>query len=175
MQCIKIKRRTGKKHLTESYRIVKQVPLRDSDDALHVNWCEVTITDASQKQIYRNAWVTTHDITPQNVQSIVAAGRARWKIENENNNVLKNHGYHFEHNFSHGKKYLANLLTTLNLLAFLLHIVLDFLDEVYREIRSSMPSRRTFFEQVRTLLQVIPFDSWEHFMAFMLDGQKKNT
>ena len=175
VQCIEIKRRTGKKHLTESYRIVKQVPLRDSDDALHVNWCEVTITDASQKQIYRNAWVTTHDITPQNVQSIVAAGRARWKIENENNNVLKNHGYHFEHNFSHGKKYLANLLTTLNLLAFLLHIVLDFLDEVYREIRSSMPSRRTFFEQVRTLLQVIPFDSWEHFMAFMLDGQKKNT
>jgi len=66
-------------------------------------------------------------------------------------------------------------LTTLNLLAFLLHIVLDFLDEVYREIRSSMPSRRTFFEQVRTLLQVIPFDSWEHFMAFMLDGQEKNT
>lgn len=95
------------------------------------------------------------------------------RLQNENNNVLKNHGYHFEHNFSHGKKYLANLLATLNLLAFLLHIALDFLDEVYREIRSSMPSRRTFFEQVRTLLQVIPFDSWEHFMIFMLDGQGK--
>ena len=81
VQCIEIKRRTGKKHLTECYRIVNQVPLRDSDDALHVNWCEVTITDASQKQMYRNAWVTTHDITPQNVQSIVAAGRVRWKIE----------------------------------------------------------------------------------------------
>ena len=55
----------------------------------------------------------------------------------------------------------------------MLHITLGFLDEVYCEIRSSMPSRRTFFEQVRTLLQVMPFDSWEHFMIFMLDGQEK--
>lgn len=158
VQTLDITRWTGKKRLTEHYRFVKQVPLRDSDDA--------------QKVIYRNAWVTTHDITPENVQIIVTAGRARWKIENENNNVLKNHGYHFEHNFSHGKKHLANLLATLNVLAFLLHTALDYLDQVYRKIRTSLPSRRTFFEQVRTLLQMIPFDNWEHFMMFMLDGQE---
>ena len=91
---------------------------------------------------------------------------------NENNNVLKNHGYHFEHNFSHGKKYLANLLATLNLLAFLLHTALECLDKIYSKIRSSLPSRRTFFEQLRTLLQIIPFESWDHFMVFMLDGQE---
>jgi hypothetical protein len=28
----------------------------------------------------------------------------------ENNNVLKNHGYRFDHNFAHGKQYLSNLL-----------------------------------------------------------------
>jgi len=173
VQTLEITRWTGKKRLTESYRFVKQVPLRDSDDALHVNWCEVTIMDDAKKLIYRNAWATTHDITPQNVQIIVAAGRARWKIENENNNILKNHGYHFEHNYSHGNKHLANLLATLNLLAFLLHTALDCLDEVYHNVRRSLPSRRTFFEQVRTLLQVIPFDSWEHFMMFMLDAQEK--
>jgi len=172
VQTLNITRWTGKKHLTEHYRFVKQVPLRDSDDALHVNWCEVTISDDAQKVIYRNAWVTTHDITPENVQIIVAAGRSRWKIENENNNVLKNHGYHFEHNFSHGKKYLANLLATLNVLAFLLHTAMSYLDEIYRKTRTSLPSRRTFFEQVRTLLQLIPFDNWEHFIMFMLDGQE---
>ena len=31
-------------------------------------------------------------------------GRARWKIENETFNTLKNQGYHFEHNYGHGKK-----------------------------------------------------------------------
>lgn len=173
VQTFETTRWTGKKRITERYRFVKQVPLRDSDDALHVNWCEVTISDDAQKLIYRNAWVTTHDITPQNVHIIVAAGRARWKIENENNNVLKNHGYHFEHNFSHGNQHLANLLATLNVLAFLLHTVLDYLDEAYHKVSSSSPSRRTLFEQIRTLLQFIPFDNWEHFMSFMLEGQEK--
>jgi hypothetical protein len=79
----------------------------------------------------RKPWATTHVITDDNVEQIAAAGRCRWKIENENNNVLKNHGYHFEHNFGHGKLYLANFLTTLNLLAFLLHTTLDWLDVYY--------------------------------------------
>jgi len=37
-------------------------------------------------------------------------GRARWKVENENNNVLKTKGYHIEHNFGHGNQHLASLL-----------------------------------------------------------------
>ena len=172
VQTVEATRWTGKQRITECYRFINHVPLRDSDDALHVNWCEVTLKDSNQKVTYRNAWVTTHEITPQNVQGIVAAGRARWKIENENNNVLKNHGYHFEHNFSHGKQHLANLLTTLNLLAFLLHTALEWMDEAYRKVRHSLPSRRTFFEQLWTVLQLIPFNSWEHFIIFMLDGQK---
>ena len=48
------------------------------------------------------------------------AGRARWKIENENNNVLKTKGYHLDHNFGHGKKHLSSLLLTMNLLAVFL-------------------------------------------------------
>lgn len=47
------------------------------------------------------------------------------KIENENNNVLKNHGYHFDHNFGHGQQHLANLMATLVPLAYLLHTTLD--------------------------------------------------
>lgn len=54
-----------------------------------------------------------HTLDEHNVIEMVAAGRARWKIENENNNVLKNHGYHFEHNFAHGKQQLANFLAFL--------------------------------------------------------------
>ena len=33
-----------------------------------------------------------------------ACGWARWKIENETFNVLKNNGYNPEHNFGHGKQ-----------------------------------------------------------------------
>lgn len=55
---------------------------------------------------------------------IVRAGRARWKIENENNNTLKTKGYHLEHNFGHGKNHLSEALATLNILAFLFHTLL---------------------------------------------------
>lgn len=160
----------GKRRLHDTYRYVNQIPLRDSDDALLVNWCELTTTDDADQILFRNAWATSHRIGQDNVQAIAAAGRARWKIENEGNNVLKNHGYRFEHNFGHGKQHLANLLTTMILLAYLVHTALDFLDTSYRSVRALLPSRRTFFEHLRALLLYLPFDHWDHLMAFMLDG-----
>ena len=75
--------------------------------------------------MYKNAWATSHTIDDKTVISIASAGRARWKIENENNNVLKNQGYHFDHNFGHGKQHLSNLLATLMILAYLFHTTLD--------------------------------------------------
>ena len=173
VQTLEQSRWNGKQRLTERYRYLNQVPLRNSDDALMVNWCEVTILNAKQEVVYRNAWATSHAIDEHNVIDMVAAGRARWKIENENNNVLKNHGYHFEHNFAHGKQHLSNFLATLNLLAFLAHTALEWLDEAYRAVRHAAPSRRTFFEQFRTLLQFMPFDNWQHLMRFMLYGENK--
>ncbi|MDP2902500.1 MAG: hypothetical protein Q8N96_05275 [Methylovulum sp.] len=164
----------GKQRLTGRYRYVNQVPLRDSDDALMVNWCEVTITNAKQDLVYRNAWATSHTIDEHNIAQIIAAGRARWKIENENNNnVIKNHGHHFEHNFGHGKQHLSNFLATLNLLAFLTHTAPEWLDEAYLAVRRAAPSRRAFFENLRTLLQFIPFDNWQQLMQFMLDAEMK--
>ncbi|MBS3952273.1 MAG: ISNCY family transposase, partial [Methylomicrobium sp.] len=64
-------------------------------------------------------------------------------------------------------------LATLNLLAFLTHTVLEWLDEAYRAVRNAAPSRRTFFEQFRILLQFMPFDNWQHLMRFMLYGENQ--
>jgi hypothetical protein len=36
-------------------------------------------------------------------------------------------------------------------------------------VRALLPSRRTFFEHLRALLQYLPFDGWEHLMNFMLN------
>jgi len=56
------------------------------------------------------------------------------------------------------------------LLAYLTHTALDWLDERYHAIRAILPSRRTFFEHMRALIQYIFFDSWDQLMGFMLDG-----
>jgi len=80
---------------------------------------------------------------------IVEDDRTRWKIENENNNVLKTKGYHLKHNFGHGKKHLSSLLLTFNLLAFLFHTVLEIMNEKYKLIRDELPTRKTFFDDIR--------------------------
>lgn len=161
---------TGKERLIDTYRYVLQVPLRDSDDALLVNWCELTTTTPTGKVVYINAWITSHPIADETVVATAVAGRSRWKIENENNNVLKTKGYHFEHNYGHGRRHLAALLATMILLAYLCHTVLDWMDERYQAVRAILPSRRTFFEHLRALLQYLPFTHWEQLMAFMLDA-----
>jgi len=167
------KRWTGKTHLIDTYRFVNQVPLRDGEDAHMVNWCELTTTLPDGTTVYKNAFATNFEISRNNVKQIIADGRARWKIENENNNILKNRGYHLEHNFGHGNKYLSQLMPTLNLLAFLFHTVLEMIDEKYGLIRSDLPTRQTFFDDIRALTRYIYFENWDAILTFMLHGLQR--
>ena len=146
------------------------MPLRDDDDALLVNWCEITVTRADGKQLYKNAFATDHWITDQTVAAIVLSGRTRWKVENENNNTLKTKGYNLEQNFGHGKQHLASLLATFNLLSFLFHTLLELLDDNYRWLRQHLPTRKTFFDDLRALTRYLLFESWEHLLTFMIEG-----
>jgi len=169
VSALSIERRQGKRTYTDTYRFVNQVPLRDGDDALKVNGCELTTTRDDDKATYHNAFATNHPITSANVAEIVRAGRARWKVENENNNTLKTKGYHLSHNFGHGKQHLSALLASLNLLAFLFHTLLDLLDSSYQRLRRFLP-RKVFFDDLRALTRYLCFDSWEALMAFMIKG-----
>jgi hypothetical protein len=169
VQTLRIERRHGKRSYTDTYRFVSQVPLRDGNDALEVNWCELTTTRQDGKVVYQNAFATNHAITAANVAEVVGAGRTRWKVENENNNTLKTKGYNLTHNFGHGKQHLSALLATLNLLAFLFHTLLELLDSSYQCLRQFLP-RKTFFDDLRALTRYLCFDSWEALMAFMIKG-----
>ena len=164
------KRWTGKRNEIDTYRYVGTVPLRDTDDALLVNWCEITTRTEEGKILYRNAFATSLAIDDVNVAAVVASGRARWKIENENNNTLKTKGYHFEHNFGHGQQFLSSLMATLILLAYLLHTLLDLMDDKFCLLRQKLPSRRRLFDDMKALTTYLCFDSWEHLLAFMLEG-----
>ena len=160
----------GKHTIYDHYRLMNQLPLRDSDDATMVNWCEIKSVRDDGKILYFNTFVTDYAVSIKNVAEIVAAGRSRWKIENENNNTLKTKGYHFEHNFGHGKKNLSSVLATLILLAFLFHTVLDHVDKLYQLLRSVLSSRQMFFDDVRALTRYICFESWQQMLEFMLRG-----
>jgi hypothetical protein len=111
----------------------------------------VTIADASGKIAYNSAFVTSLPVTHQTVAEIVACARARWKIENEGFNVLKNNGYHLEHNFGHGKQNLAMMFAAMNLLAFAFHTTCDCLEALWIKARQAKRARKRLFEHIRTI------------------------
>ena len=65
------------------------------------------------------SWVTDLELTAGSVEKVMRGGRARWKIENETFNTLKNQGYQLEHNFGHGQQHLSVVFAMLMLLAVL--------------------------------------------------------
>ena len=152
------------------YHWANGVPLTEEEGALKVNWCELIVTDGAGKELYHNSFITDWELHADNVAGWVAAGRARWKIENENNNVLKTKGYHLEHNFGHGKQHLAALLLTMNLLAFGLHTLLEVSDGSYQLIRTKVGARQKFFEHLRTLTTYLHFGTWAALLDFMMQG-----
>ncbi len=165
----------GRKKETDTYRFVNNVPLRDGEDALMVNWCEIHTTKPDGTQVYHNSFVTNHKITKENVTKICTAGRTRWKIENENNNVLKTKGYHLTHNYGHGKNHLSTLFCSMIILSFLFHSIFEVNDHRYRRLRQALPSRETFFEDIRALSRYMCFEGWDELLVFMLSGLKLDT
>lgn len=173
IETLDVRRWTGRRWVVDRYRYVNGVPLKDDKDTLEVNWFELsTIVEKTGQVLFHNSWVTNFVINMENIIQLVIDGRARWKIENENNNVLKTKGYHLEHNFGHGKKYLSQVFLTLNLLAFLMHTVLEIVDAKYRRLRMAVGARKTFFNDIKTLTRYMCFNNWNQMMIFMLKGLK---
>ena len=163
----------GRFHEVTHYRYTSSLPLRAGDNALRVNWCEVTITNQQTGEIlFKSAFITNFALSDHTVAQVVRSGRARWKHENEKHNTLKNHGYNLEHNFGHGDRYLAMSLLCLNLLAFLTHTFMELSDAIFQAVRHELGSRKTFWNDVRALTRYQTFDSWSQLLLFMFTQLK---
>lgn len=173
LNTLTVTRWNGKFSEIYKYQYANDVPIKDGKDVLSVNWFEVEVSKENGKILYKNGFITNHKITDKNIEALVLYGRARWKVENENNNILKTKGYNLEHNYGHGKKNLSSLFASFILLAFLFHTLLDFMDDKYRLLRKKLPSRKTFFNDIRALTRYICFENWEYLISFMLKGLEK--
>jgi hypothetical protein len=129
------------------YSWLCNLPIRDGDDAMRVNWIDVKLVNQKGKSTYHASFIT--DIIPnrENIVELIASARARWKIENETFNVLKNNGYHLEHNFGHGQQTLSALLVTLNLLAFTMHNACDTVERLWQHAREANGARVRLFSR----------------------------
>ena len=108
----------------------------------------------------RFTWVTDIEINNKNVFKIMQGGRARWKIDNETFNTLKNQGYEFEHNFGHGKKNLSVVLAKLMMLAFLVDQVQLLTNKVVQQIVAKVKTLKNFYWKIKAHFEVLIFKNW---------------
>jgi hypothetical protein len=121
-------------------------------------WSVINQTQSNRDSSVEQPW------SADNVAALAAAGRARWKIENESFNVLKTKGYHLEHNFGHGQQNLSAVLAILNLLAFACHTTCDLADRAWRAARRELVTRQGFFQNLRSITTYLVFPSWDHLL-----------
>ncbi|MBF0467191.1 MAG: transposase [Nitrospirae bacterium] len=159
---------TDIKGVVHEYEWINEVPLNGREDAHIVNYFTYRIV-RNGKVTYKNSWVTDIRVTEYNVQELVRGGRSRWKIENETFNTLKNHGYHIEHNFGHGKKNLSVNFFLLNLLAFFVHQIFELTDALYQKCRGTYSSRRAFWEGLKNAIIILIFPDWQTLLQRLID------
>jgi len=158
---------------------VNGVGLNKSNQDVVVNFLEyweATLDDegneipAKEKHF---AWVTDLEIKEENAFEIMRGGRARWKVENETFNTLKNQGYHLEHNFGLGKKHLSVVFMTLTFLAFLVDQTQQLSCGLFRAAWEKVGSKRALWEKMRAIFEMTDLDTMETLLKMLYFGFKK--
>jgi hypothetical protein len=141
------------------YRYANGLKLNASHPDILVNLVEYW--EVKKGKVLNFSWITDIKITPQNVAYIVRGGRARWKIENETFNTLKNQGYHLEHNYGHGKKFLATVFGCLTFLAFLVDQIQALGCPLLQRAKASRRTKASLWDRLRALVTTHYLSSWE--------------
>jgi hypothetical protein len=157
--------------LVHRFRFVNDVPLNASNADLRVNFIEYW--EVGDAKVQHFSWVTDLRVNKRNVYALMRGGRARWKIENETFNTLKNQGYHFEHNYGHGTQHLSVVFAMLMMLAFLVDQTQQLCCTLFRAVWAKMGSKRLLWERMRSLFYTYHLDSMRELFIALLHGFEK--
>jgi hypothetical protein len=156
------------------FRFLNGASLNKSNQDVKVNILEYRQTDPKGKEL-NFSWVTNILLSKTNVEKIAKAGRARWKIENETFNTLKNLGYNFEHNYGHGKKYLSTVLCLLMMLAFLIDQVQEICCSLFQRCKKFSRTYYNLWGSMQTLFKYVRLNTWENFYLMIVKEIPLNT
>lgn len=162
-------RTTGVVH---RFRFVNDVPLNASRADVRVNFIEYW--EIGQDQVQHFSWVTDLRVSKRNVYKLMRGGRARWKIENETFNTLKNQGYNFEHNYGHGEQHLSVVFATLMMLAFLVDQTQQLCCALFQAVWAKLGSKRLLWERMRALFYDYRLESMRELFEALLYGIEKH-
>jgi hypothetical protein len=148
------------------FRFINRICLNEANPDLFVNFLEYW--EISPGKTTHWSWVTHIELTQENAYKVMRGGRARWKIENETFNTLKNQGYAFEHNFGHGNKHLSVVFAYLMMLAFLADQLQEACCKVFKKALEILISRRALWEEMRGSFRSFLFENWDGFFHSLI-------
>lgn len=119
------------------------------------------------------SWVTDFRVHKRNVYHLMRGGRARWKMDNETCNTLKNQGDNFEHNYGHGTQHLSVVFATIMPLAFLVDQVQQRCCALLRAVWRTLGSTRRWWERMRALCSPYRLDAMRALFVALLYGWEK--
>jgi hypothetical protein len=159
--------------LVHRFRFVNDMPLNASQAHVRVNFIEYWEIGAAKVQHF--SWVTDLRVSQRNVYHLMRGGRARWKIENETFNTLKNQGYNFEHNYGHGEQHLSVVFAMLMMLAFLVDQAQQLCCALFQAVWAKLGSKRLLWERMRALFYAYALASMRQLFETLLYGFKKSS
>jgi hypothetical protein len=155
------------------FRFVNDVPLNASHPDLRINFIEYW--EIGHAKVQHFSWVTDLRVSKRNVYQLMRGGRARWHIENETFNTLKNQGYHFEHNYGHGEQHLSVVFAMLMMLAFLVDQVQQLCCALFQAVWAKLGSKRLLWERMRALFYTYALSSMRQLFEALFYGLQKPT
>ena len=155
------------------FRFVCGMPLNASNAELRVHCIECWETGGGKVQ--HCSWVTDLGVNKGTVYRLMQGARARWHIEKETCNTLKNQGYHFAHNFGHGSQHLSVVLASLRMLAFLVEQVHQLCGPLFQAAWATWGSKRLLWEKRRALCYDYALGSMWPLLEALVDGLKKSA
>jgi len=164
----------SKPRIHHCFRFINKVPLnKGSQDSLSVNFLEYWETDDKGNIRQRFSWVTDLVITQENAYDIMRGGRARWRIENETFNTLKNQGYNLEHNYGLGKQHLSAVFAHLMMLAFLVDQAQQLCCPLFQAAWTKCSSKKLLWECVRSCFREFVAQSMTAILSRVAAGSPK--
>jgi len=163
-----------KPEMHHCFRFINNVPLnKGSQEDLRVNFLEYWEVDGEGNVKKRFSWVTDIEITQENAYELMRGGRARWRIENETFNTLKNQGYNLEHNYGLGEKHLSAVFVHLMMLAFLVDQVQQMCCPLFQAARAKCRCRSSLWEKIRACFHDFFAQSMEAILRRIAAGMPK--
>ncbi len=162
----------NKEDIVHYFRIVHDAPLNKSNQDLRVTFVEYWQENSKTGKVLRFSWITDLEVTEDNVYLFMRGARARWKIENETFNTLKNQGYNFGHSYGLGKKNLSEVFVFLMMLAFLIDQIQQLCCPLFNAAWKEWKSKRSLWEKVRSKFQEFYIETMEDLYRSLLDHKQ---